>query len=180
MRDRSAMGWLNPFPAIWRADPAHIPIPGDSKAALARLRARTPRFAISPFMAEGCVGRVEPDRIKVSYYRSGSRNLSLVLDARVAHDGLDAYLTGHYRESVAARLFLTAWFGLAILFILGGCAEALSDRTMSSTDALLVVAFPSGLFLFGCALNWWNQRGRDNNRQLIESFLSRCLAERTA
>src|SRR5262249_13347773 len=130
--------WLNPFPSIWREEPARIPIPGDAAVALARLKAKTARFLLSG-LHEGFVGRVGRERVTIrsygaleplsreewpyesplspSMYDSAHQ---LVLDARVTRLGEESALVGVYRKSQFVRIVYTVWLILGLSLLLGG------------------------------------------------------------
>jgi hypothetical protein len=167
--------WLNPFPGIWREDPARIPIPGDADGALARLRARTPRNGFRAAFKETCVGLVGTERVKIWHHRPLSRrSVLLVLDATVSHNGRAATLVGTYRRPKQLRISMSIWMVMVLLFIPTFFAVALVMWNTDRTGALMFMTVPSAMFVFACALFAYHSRRWDESKQYIE----RLLAER--
>jgi len=170
--------WLNPFPDIWREDPARIPVPGDARAALARVSARTPRWTLLAWWRETCVGRVDGDRVRLRRYRPYRRSGSnIVLDAELHRDVPVSELIGVYREHRAGRAFSTFWFAFVLLMIPLSSAAAIASWSDDPMNAIPLLVVPVILFLAGRAILAWQSRRWDEDKMFIERFLADCFAE---
>lgn len=144
--------WLNPFPIIWRSEPARIELPASGAAALASARERLHGTSWRSWFSEGVRGSIGDDSVRVRRYRPFSRrdNWGPVLEARLLYDGRTARLVGIYRSAWFVRVFHTFWFGLMLLLIpLFLVAAWFNSREGKLLDAAIAALAPATLFFIG-------------------------------
>jgi hypothetical protein len=185
--------WLNPFPSLWREEPARIAIPGDPVEMLARLRAKTARVLLSG-RTEGFVGRVDPERVRIRSYgavlnvppdyvpgpydepRLLDSGQLLVLDARVAKDGKESALVGVYRKSHFVRVVTTIWLSLALMLLAGGLWLLTRPGSDAGAGRGLILA-GSVLYFIGCSAVARDAPDWGARKQLIDRLLASGFAE---
>jgi hypothetical protein len=183
--------WLNPFPVIWRSEPVRIELPPDSAAALESVRERLPAWSLRMWFRDGAIGRVSESRIQLKRYRPLRRNdFAPLLDAEVRDaDGTRA-LVGAYRASWPTRIFLSLWFGVAILFIplflifaimsyaaTGPTTEVLRTGSRgievfaNDVSRVVFMVGPLLLFLIGRGILAVSERHWDADKRYLEEFV---------
>ena len=169
--------WLNPFPIIWRSEPVRIELPPDTAAALGAVRARLPGWSIGMWFKEGAIGRVTESRVRLKRYRPLRRNdFAPLLDATISDaDGTRA-LVGMFRASWPTRIFLSAWFGIAILFIPLFIIIGATRFTANDASKVIFMIGPLLIFLIGRGTLTYSQNHWNADKHYLEQFITESWA----
>ena len=165
--------WLNPFPIIWRSEPVRIPMPADPAATLEAIRARLPGWSLRMWFRDGCIGSVTSDRVRLKRYRPLSRNdFAPLLDATISEEDGSRALVGVLRASWPIRIFLTAWFGIAIAFIPTFLIAGVSSTHVNGLSRIAFMLGPIALFLFARAILAYSQNHWTADARYLANFVA--------